>query len=75
MLRSLSRRPRAFCLIAVSTYCTSHPLHTEEMTALSWLGVMTFSQERPDALVEQMTHDALPSRAEPSALMYIAYIS
>jgi hypothetical protein len=45
------------------------------MRALFWPGVMTFSQRRPDALVEQMRHDALPSSAEPSALVYIAYIS
>jgi hypothetical protein len=45
------------------------------MTALFWPGVMTFSQRRPDALVEQMRLDALPSSAEPSELVYIAYIS
>jgi hypothetical protein len=46
--------------------------HRIYMTALFWPGVMTFSEQRPNALVKQMTHDALPSRAEPSALVYIA---
>jgi hypothetical protein len=46
--------------------------HRIYMTALFWLGVMTFSQRRPDALAEQIRHDALPSRAVPSALVYIA---
>jgi hypothetical protein len=49
--------------------------HRIYMTAQFWLGVMTFSQRRPDALAEQMRHDALPSRAVPSALVYIADLS
>ena len=33
-----------------------------------------FFPARPDALVEQMTHDNLPSRAETPALVHITYI-
>jgi|GEM_PF-3752655 len=45
----------------------------DDGAVLAWRN--DFSQQRPDALVEQMTHDTLPSRAEPSTLVYIVYIS